>query len=623
MKEKYLANAVSIVLCLVCVAPLITSPSTVFPHIVAKAVYSRVLIEIAFALWLILIAVAPEYRPRRSWCLAGLCAWLLACIVAALLGENILRSIWSTYNRMDGVVDLAHWSIFAVMIASMFRTIDQWRRFFVVNICIAALVASLGALTFLVPALNVTPDAAGSGTRVDLVVGSPFHLGIYLCLATGFVVIAASMYHNLKALWLIIPLIPCVVTLWLTASRAGILALAIIAALFLIGCLVLDRRRSVRILALTGLGAGLFAVVVITVLVVTNRGQSSYDNYTAIVRLGTLINQNDYTIKSRTYAASSAIRAYLDNPVAGVGPENFMAVWGRYHEKGWYAHEVFDHAHNAFFEVLATTGTVGIMAYLFLWGTMGYVAVRSIWVTRGNERIIAIALFSVMVGYLAISMISVDFLAFALYFALMLGYLINVEYQQALPAAPRRVSRRRMRNMRNSRGTPLFALRSKTAIVAGLVAVPLLAVCIVQYNYHLYSSAKLAQPARSVQEYINNEHRKWSRFSPMYNERRFVFLNSVLKGMVDPSADESYVKPRLSLIAREISEGMATDQNNWIWPFMAVMLYQKAAEFDDSYLGESRRYLARLHQLSPISGYTIDAQTKQDALENQRLSIDR
>ena len=618
MKEKYLANAVSIVLCLVCVAPLITSSSTIYPHIVGKAVYSRVLIETAFALWLILIAVAPEYRPRRSWCLLALCVWLLAATVAAVLGENIMRSIWSTYKRMDGVVVLAHWSIFAVMIASMFRTTDQWRRFFFINSIIAGVVASLALLAFLVPAFGVLPDAAGSGTRVDPVIGSPFHLGIYLCLAIGFMVIAASMYRNMKVLWLIVPLVPCATALWMTASRAGILALALIIGLFLVGCLALDRRRMVRILALTGLGAGICVVAVIGVLIATNREQSSYFNYSAIVRIDQLITQSDSTIKGRTHAATSAIRAYLDNPVSGVGPENYISVWGRYHEDGWYDREVFDHAHNTFIEVLATTGTIGILAYLSLWGATGYVAVRALRLKRGNERITAIALLSVMVAYLAICMIAVDFLEFSLYFALMLGYLIGVEYQHGSANVPRRVSRRQARNMEQGSGTPLFAFRSKTAILAGLIAAALLAPLVVQYNYSIYLSAKSALSGKSIPEVINNEHQKWSKFYPMYNERRIVFLNAVLAVMVAPSADESYVKPRLPVIAREINEGMAADPHNWIWPFLAVQLYQKAAKFDDSYLEESRRYLTRLRQLSPNSSYTLDAQEQQASLENQR-----
>ena len=68
--EKPLANAVRVVLALVLVAPLIVMadplPSTMFPYVVGKAVYTRLLIELAFALWLVLVLWHPSHRLPRS-----------------------------------------------------------------------------------------------------------------------------------------------------------------------------------------------------------------------------------------------------------------------------------------------------------------------------------------------------------------------------------------------------------------------------------------------------------------------------------------------------------------------------------------------------------------------------
>ena len=45
-----LAGAVRVLLLLVCLAPLVVSPPTLFPFVVGKALFARGLIEVAFAL---------------------------------------------------------------------------------------------------------------------------------------------------------------------------------------------------------------------------------------------------------------------------------------------------------------------------------------------------------------------------------------------------------------------------------------------------------------------------------------------------------------------------------------------------------------------------------------------
>ena len=44
------------------------------------------------------------------------------------------RSLWSNYERMQGVVDQAHWFAFAVVLASMLRTGRDWRVLLALNL---------------------------------------------------------------------------------------------------------------------------------------------------------------------------------------------------------------------------------------------------------------------------------------------------------------------------------------------------------------------------------------------------------------------------------------------------------------------------------------------------------
>ena len=67
---------------LVLFTPLIVSTDTYFPFVVGKAIYSRSIIEVTFALWLMLIFYDPGYRLGRSWVIAAFGLWLLVSILA-------------------------------------------------------------------------------------------------------------------------------------------------------------------------------------------------------------------------------------------------------------------------------------------------------------------------------------------------------------------------------------------------------------------------------------------------------------------------------------------------------------------------------------------------------------
>ena len=124
--ENGLATAVRTAVVLVFVAPLIVMasplPATFFPFIVGKALYIRSLVEIAFVLWLVLAFWYPSHRPPRSWIVAALAAYVLIVLISSLLGVSPQRSLWSTYERMQGWIDLAHWFAFTVVAVSVFRS---------------------------------------------------------------------------------------------------------------------------------------------------------------------------------------------------------------------------------------------------------------------------------------------------------------------------------------------------------------------------------------------------------------------------------------------------------------------------------------------------------------------
>ena len=142
--ERVLLQAVRVGVMAVLIVPLIVTPSTYFPFVVGKAVYARTVIEITFALWVILIAYRPHHRPSRSWIVMAFGVWLAVSLAAGLAGVSPVRSVWSTYERMQGVFDLAHWFAYVLVAGSVFASPREWRVPFTFGLAVGVGVAAIG-----------------------------------------------------------------------------------------------------------------------------------------------------------------------------------------------------------------------------------------------------------------------------------------------------------------------------------------------------------------------------------------------------------------------------------------------------------------------------------------------
>ena len=179
--ETWLRRGVLAGIGLLLLTPFVFSQGTIFPFVVGKAVWSRSVIEVVFALWAVLALADPVYRPPRSWVLAALAAGLAVSLLAAFYGASFQRSLWSSYERMQGVVDGAHWTALAVVLVSVLRTGAAWRRL---------LMASAGAGTAMaclvvarhyelaVPFFGAVPEQ--HLPRMSGPLGNPIYLSAYL-----------------------------------------------------------------------------------------------------------------------------------------------------------------------------------------------------------------------------------------------------------------------------------------------------------------------------------------------------------------------------------------------------------------------------------------------------------
>ena len=178
-REPVLRFALFGVLDLLLLTPFVVTPGTVYPFVVGKALWSRSLIAVAFALWALLALLHPGYRPPRSWLLVLLVAGYGATVLSAAFGVHPGHSLWSDYERMQGVVDQAHWVVLAVVLASVLHTPRGWRAVLQANLAArrprphrrrssSQSAASKNRLVKLEPVLGMFRQSEGLGTAAVL-----------------------------------------------------------------------------------------------------------------------------------------------------------------------------------------------------------------------------------------------------------------------------------------------------------------------------------------------------------------------------------------------------------------------------------------------------------------------
>ena len=148
-------------------------------------------------------------------------------------------------------------------------------------------------------------------------------------------------------------------------------------------------------------------------------------NASTLGRFGSALpSESDNSIDGRIAIAKAALHGYEERPLLGFGPQNFSVVWGKYVPSDWNDYEkVFGDSHNIFLEVMVTTGTLGIVAYGLLCVLLIRVAVRSVFSRDGSPLFLDLAIAVTLMGYLVVSMVMINTSTFALYFAVLIGYL--------------------------------------------------------------------------------------------------------------------------------------------------------------------------------------------------------
>lgn len=394
-----------------------------FPFITGKAFYFRILVEIAFAGWIILAFLDPKYRPKCTPVSITVTLFAFVVLLADLLGVNPMRSMWSNFERMEGWVTIVHlWALFMTMVNMFgFGEIGRriWHRYLNVHLAVGGIVAIYAIVQLLGGA------TIHQGSRIDSSLGNAAYLAVYLLFQTF---ISAYMYFVARNK---------------NISGSDILVWVYGIAFFVFGYLLVETATRGTILGLFGgvlLALVLYAIfggkkkeekkwrwissgIILLILVLGilfwfNKDAKFIQNHEALRRMAS-ISLSENKTQARAYIWPVAIKGAMERPLFGWGQENFNYIFNaNYNPKMWAQEQWFDRAHSVFIDWLVSSGLVGIIVYLALY----VMAIVVIW--RSRFSVAEKSLFTGLIaGYAIHNVFVFDNIASYIMFFGILGFL--------------------------------------------------------------------------------------------------------------------------------------------------------------------------------------------------------
>ena len=606
--ERPLLWGVYLGIALLLLTPFVVTQTTYFPFVVGKALYARTLIEVLVCLWTALMLLRPAYRAPRSALLLLLAAGLAAHALATTFGVSPLRSIWSTYQRMQGLVDAAHWFALALVAVSVLRESSQVRALLNANLGVALAIGVLAVAGYFAGEVPLYNAQERDAPRIGSVFGNATYLGAYattnFLLAAGFLTRsffgagankqAAGTRWLARAFWATTALF-CLLALLASGSFTALVALAAGLGVVLVAGVFFVRKRTWRWLtlgaaALGGLGLAAAAAVFLFPGAFPAIAEATLEQ-PMLQRIADA-NVDNTSFRKRRLAWSAGIDGFAEKPWLGWGPENFVVVFGRYATGIGPKTEIHDYAHNKLIEEAATKGLLGLVCHLALWLFAFHAVWRAVRHGAARDRVFAVFVGAALVAFFVQQQALVDALTLSLQLVLLLVFVASVE-----PAGPLRWWRKH--------GAPAVPpLVRRFALAACGCALVALAAAGMATNHAIHAATTHLGgfgPVRAVRERpLAHIEQALRDFEPMANSTRLKLFTTMKARWPALRVRRSAEARRLlARVRREGALATAVEPENWLLPATLAKVYCVAGRTEPGYTALATRERAKALALAP------------------------
>lgn len=560
--------------------PLIGLNNLAFPFITGKAFTFRILIEILGGIWLLLAIADKRYRPRFSWLLVAVLAFIGIITIADIFGANSFRSFWSGFERMDGLINLLHLAVYFLIAGTMLSTKKIWDRFLNTTIGVSAVLSLLG-LAQLAGMMKINTDAG----RLDSTIGNAAYFGVYLLLHIFLAIFMLIRWQGKpkgRYIYGGVVLLHTII-LYFTATRSAMLGL--LGGVFITTVLIALLERDHKVIRKIAIGTILGIVLLIGGFILI-RNQPFIQQNPILGRFAA-ISLSGAKDQARYYLWSMAIEGFKERPILGWGQENFKLVFFKHYDPALYNDEIiFDRPHNVVLEWLVAGGLLGALGYLSLFGVVLYY----LWFSKKGDW--SIVEKSILSGFLAGYFINGLFLFDNLTsYIIFFGFLAYI-YSQTLPEYQEEKIRHKLikkieQEQRNR--IKRFALPVATVVLFCIYFVNAKAI-LAASNYAPAVFFYRTEPVKSLDQF--KKALSYNSFS--YEKLRqeiAVTATNMKDGLdIDNKIKQDYFNLARSEMEKQIKE-MPPDAHNF--HLLGSLLYSYG-EYD-----EALTYLERARELSP------------------------
>ncbi len=369
--EKLLVWTIRICIIGIILIPLLVVKSTLFPFIFSKILLFRTLVEISFLAWLPLVLWKKEYRPSfKDPIIFWLTVFQGILVVTMLIGVDPERSLWSTVERMTGVVTFLHFWIWLLIVPTIVRNVTQWKYFLSISLA-ASLIVGVSDIY--------------DGATLYSTLGNPIYVGVYALLHIffAFFLLFLEKKRYLRIVFLFLALFNIAIA-YVAGTRGSIVALfAALLCLWLYVFLFGSKayRKPLRIISVCIMAS----LVVGALFIATPSGKDWVDRNLP----GTFHRLFYEGLGDRIGIWYIGIQGFFDRPLTGWGWENYYQIYDRYYKpvmSGVSMRDPFiDRSHNQFIDVLALTGIFGFIAYGMVWVSLIWCFLRILAVLRRKQ----------------------------------------------------------------------------------------------------------------------------------------------------------------------------------------------------------------------------------------------
>lgn len=345
-----------------------------FPYIFPKMLVFKILVEIIAALYATLVLMDRRFLPKINLLHIAVFSFFVVLIISSLLGVDIDRSLWGNAERSDGLISLAHFVVYFLILSSFLRKEKEWMKFLDIFLLSIFLMALYGVFQVFAPGEFFSTG----GARVSSTIGNASFFAAYLIfgLFTAlFLYFRKKQSGDLNSVWkywYVVNLILILFVIFKTETRGAIVALG--CGVFAMSLLLvfLSKNKIIKISALT----------LVVLVVLSGLGLWFFKDAPVIRNNSTLsrlanISYSDITTQSRILTWKASWQGWKERPLLGWGYENFNVVFDKnfpapiYQDSGsqiW-----FDRAHNIIFDIGVTGGFLGLLSYLSIFGVAFWV----------------------------------------------------------------------------------------------------------------------------------------------------------------------------------------------------------------------------------------------------------